>query len=83
MSIETSSTDSESSLDDSEEFSDSDNDAANVNMRFIPYEDEPRADELDREMENGGLAQNDADVDGLSPDTLAARYRGETPVDEW
>ena len=64
--------------------SDTERDARVVNLRFMPYQDEPIGDgEGGVEGENGGEAEENADVDGLTARTLAARYRGESPVNEW
>ena len=42
-----------------------------------PYQDETRAHSSDEE------ANEEEDIDGLSPAILRARLEGEIPVDEW
>ena len=42
-----------------------------------PYQDEPRAHSSDEE------ADEEEDIDGLSPAILRARLEGVIPVDEW
>ena len=71
---------SSNSSEGTEEYSDSDNqDIIEVEGNILAYQDEPLADEEDMDdREDGGM-----DTDGLTPAVLAARYHGETPLNEW
>ena len=46
---------------------------------YAPYEDEPLADEC----EKSDLADEHADIDGLTPSVLEARYENTVSVESW
>lgn len=50
-----------------------------ITCRFAPYQGEPLAEEL----QNNDVDEDESDMDGLTPETLAARQDGTIPVDAW
>lgn len=57
----------------------SDGESRVVDSLIAPYQDEPLADYGDEES----LSDKEANVDGLCPSTLEARYEGNVSVDAW
>lgn len=49
-----------------------------VYSQYTPYEDEPRAED-----EEDDVQDEEADVDGLSPAVLESRYERTVPVNSW
>ena len=52
---------------------------------YAPYEDEPLADEHEDSNEEieSDLADEHADIDGLTPSVLEARYENTVSVESW
>ncbi|XP_044164306.1 uncharacterized protein LOC122948455 [Acropora millepora] len=50
-----------------------------ITCRFAPYQGEPLAEEL----QNNDVDEDESDMDGLTPETLAARQDDTIPVDAW
>ncbi|CAB4013339.1 Hypothetical predicted protein [Paramuricea clavata] len=52
---------------------------------YAPYEDEPLADEREdsNEENESDLADEHADIDGLTPSVLEARYENTVSVESW
>lgn len=51
-----------------------------IDSAIAAYQDEPLADKDDEET---GVSSEEADVDGLTPSTLEARYERTVSVDSW
>ena len=74
--------DSSTSLVEEDDIEGEEGDVVVVYSQITPYEDEPLAadDREDRERTDDG---EEADVDGLTPAVLEARYEKEVAVNSW
>ena len=58
-------------------------DVGKINTQFLPYQDEPLASDAANVNILWSESEENTDPDSLSPDVLAARWKGETPLSDW
>lgn len=73
--------------DDSDRFATSDSsdedDTLEVHSEYVPYQDEPIVESSNINSNGEIEVESERDLDGLTPETLAARQDGNIPLQSW